>query len=441
LVALLESDEQNVKEFLPVFGQRLESDLRLPRSAWRSGVSDEKAKEAWIFNRFAARRNQGHVVGIADIWGAHLSASLLKDKAQGPGAYGLGALRNNQVFGQGITPIFTAVEAVNSGPVWSASTKCEICNSTFGIIIGKNRHHCRACGMSVCETCSVKEEQRRCKNCIANNQNALERTSWRWWEFTPHHVGPVTGTKTPSHIFGRRKSEDITKISSTGGEPVGQLLGVFGSAMCATIERYEAAGAISETTAFLARAIADPSTSDPGRSLLRPSSFHYGPEIFADSFVFLGDAGFSSNLPLIPVLYRGSDIVICLDSSGYTPLTLRTSIAREVARAINALQDIGCTRIHFDIDAYANDPVSFHTVRPPNKSSDSLLIILTLAKNMEDLDFDPLANAASGGFCANSSASYESADYNRLVSFVRHKVRSQIPLIKKRIEDFNKNQL
>ena len=128
-------------------------------------------------------------------------------------------------------------------------------------------------------------------------------------------------------------------------------------------------------------------------------------------------------------------IIFCLDATAYSPRTLREDIATEVARALHALEDIGCTRIFFDLESYVNDPVSYHTVRPPNKSTYSLLIVLTLANNSK-LDFDPLANVAAGGFCSNSTASYEPADYDRLVNFVRQKVKSQLSLILDRIETF-----
>ena len=56
----------------------------------------------------------------------------------------------------------------------------------------------------------------------------------------------------PATVFGRR-SDDESILSSTAGEPLGQILGVVGSAFCASVERYEGELSWSDQTAKIMR--------------------------------------------------------------------------------------------------------------------------------------------------------------------------------------------
>ena len=123
---------------------------------------------------------------------------------------------------------------------------------------------------------------------------------------TPLECGPVEkrppndtagGARAPRAVdatkFGRRPEE--APNGTLGGEPLGALLGVFGSAFCATVERFSGGGALRENgyRETLARAVADPKTGDPGKSILKMATFH---DPFDETRTLeLADAGFSHN--------------------------------------------------------------------------------------------------------------------------------------------------
>mmetsp|Transcript_3625 Transcript_3625/g.11151 ORF Transcript_3625/g.11151 Transcript_3625/m.11151 type:complete len:468 (-) Transcript_3625:100-1503(-) len=442
----------------------------------------------WVFDRFAARRRQGHAVSASDVWGAHLATTLL-DRDKRCGGYGLAALGFRE---DAPVPILTAVEARSRGPRWSRERRhCELCGRAFGYLLGAARHHCRGCGRAVCDACSssspssassralvpartrrsvsfgedglsddeddempAEEEdsaarqrrKRRCRGCVEAGVLApTARTLWTWWTLSPRSVGPVDAEDpTPATLFGRRRhSAAQDDVSSTGGEPVGQLLGVVGAAFCGSVERYEDALCWSDQIAKVMRAIADPAHGDPGAPLVRPASFSVPDPLGDDGFVYLGDAGFSTNLPLPACQGLGCDVLVCLDASAYPPSDLRRGIELECDRAKDALATAGVDDVHFDLDAYASQPVSFHAI-----GDTTLLVVITLAAAKarhgddeafdprdDDEAFDPLANAAAGGFCASSTASYEPADFDRLVSFVRARFRRVLPEIRSRIRE------
>jgi len=300
----------------------------------------------------------------------------------------------------------------------------------------------------------------------------------------------------PATVFGRR-SDDESILSSTAGEPLGQILGVVGSAFCASVERYEGELSWSDQTAKIMRtffkrnvilflmlrpstsepsslfgegekknplfdidgrpwlvgAFADPAHGDPGAPLLRPASFSVPHPLGVDAFAYLGDAGFSCNspLPALVVKHRPKyDALVYLDASAYPPdpLARRKAVKRECARLAAALaRPGGLTEddIRIDVDAYVSKPLSYHTIATDTDNT-TLLIILTLIRDDEslsdddddddaalDASFDPLANAHSGGFCASRSASYDPADYDKLVTFVRRRLRRHLPAIRSKI--------
>lgn len=448
----------SARDFVPEFGKRLEVDIRAPHPAWVAGSDSPNTISAiaslglfgatpnagadddghWVYSRFAARCEQGHAISVADVWGAHLAERLLPLETR-RGGFGVSAFKGRRPL-----PLFTAVEARANGPEWTKNAaKCERCGlRPFGKILGWSRHHCRACGKAVCESCSASDKPRRCRVCFEEGITApIERTRWVWWEISPNGVGPV-GRDEPrvaAHRFGRNSpDEDDVEINPRfGGEPIGFLLGVFGSAFCATVERFEGSGTVGQRTARVMRAIADPASSDPAAPLLQPAGFHH--PFQADARLYLGDAGFASNLPLPPLLGR-PDIksVLILDASSY-PVTLdsagrsmldRSYLQAQLDRTIGDAKVLGA-HIRFDLDAFVTQPISFHFADLPaeHPPRSILLIVFHLAKLDPEDDFCPLLNSQQGGFCSNATASYKPAEYHRLVDFVRAKFRRHRHLV------------
>ena len=484
-----------VNAFLPIFRDRVTRDLRKPRTSWTSSAKDPA--DDWVFDRFAARRKQGHGVTASDIWGAHLATTLL-DPAKRAGGYGIAALGYRR---DSPLPVFTAVEARPIGPRWSRERQqCERCGRSFGFVIGASRHHCRACGKSVCDDCCIsssssqtgaaapapasklappqlpkrsvsfgatfgfseeeddddasddddddsdgdedhhhRRERRRCKVCVATGVVApVERTGWIWWSLSPEGIGPVDARPTPATVFGTTPGA-LGQRTSTAGEPVGQLLGVVGSAFCASVERFEGALAWSDQRTKLARAIADPRHGDPRRSLLCPASFSVPDALGDDGVAYLSDAGFASNLPLPTLVNLNCDVMICLDASAYPSEVhlRRRAVKLECIRATTSLASVGIHPhdVHFDVDAYATNPLSYHTIQ--RGSTTVLVVIMTLAAGpsggQDDGVFDPLANIAAGGFCASGTAAYDPTDYDILIAFVRTRLRRYLPDIRNKI--------
>ena len=78
-LAALYTEDQFAPNALPdILRQRMEKDLRAPDSAWLGG--SVSAPDSFVFPRFAARCRDGHDVGIVDVWGAHLAATLLQPR-------------------------------------------------------------------------------------------------------------------------------------------------------------------------------------------------------------------------------------------------------------------------------------------------------------------------------------------------------------------------
>ena len=219
--------EPSPSKFAPLFRDRLRRDVREPRSSWLPGgflSGGRKDASTFVYERFAARARDGRRVGVADVWGAHLAATLLQSRLRF-GGFGLAALRARVSGGDAPLPVFTAVEPLRHGPAWSEATSCERCGAAFGLVLGASRHHCRSCGSSVCDRCcpgfgartlddALKRLRsldvddaalrgaawarpagafpRRCGVCVAKGVAAPEeRTAWRWWALTPLDCAPV----------------------------------------------------------------------------------------------------------------------------------------------------------------------------------------------------------------------------------------------------------
>ena len=230
-------------------------------------------------------------------------------------------------------------------------------------------------------------------------------------------VGPVGGPKVDACAFGRRSHEP--PCSLTGGEPVGALLGVVGSAFCATLEKVEGCGKKGLASAA-AKYLAHPD-GDPGASLVDPATFHSG-----GTRVRLGDAGFCHNFGWLPLLQRRCEVVFSVDASMH-PLAGDTfDPSYELGRARKAAERLGIDLPPIDFEAYTTQPVSFHA------NEQTLLICLPLV-GFEDDPWCPLRTAHAGGFCSNAGASYEPKDFDRLAGFMRNRLRAALPEIKRRI--------
>jgi hypothetical protein len=442
LAALYAEDTFAPSVFPEILRKRVHKDLRAPDSAWLGG--SVSAPDLFVFPRFAARCRDGHDVGIVDVWGAHLAATLLPPPSQG--GFGLAAFRRRLVRGAAPLPLLTAVEPVQVGPEWSSKNCCERCGDSFSFTSA--RHHCRACGVSVCDACCpgfgaatlaealarmrstdvdfeakvwarpLGDVVRRCGRCVAAGTEAPdERTAWRWWELGPYQVGHIGGRKIDACAFGRRLHEP--PCAATGGEPVGALLGVVGSAFCATLEKVEGCGKggyMSAAAKYLAS-----SHGDPGASLVEPATFHAG-----GATVRLADAGFCHNLGWLPLLQRRCEVIFSIDASMHALAGDTFDPSYELGRARKAAERLGVDLPPIDIEAYTTQPVSFHT------NDRTLLICLPLV-GFEDDAWCPLRTAHAGGFCSNAGASYEPDDFDRLSGFMRSRLRVALPQIKRRI--------
>ena len=231
-------------------------------------------------------------------------------------------------------------------------------------------------------------------------------------------VGPVGGPKVDACAFGRRSHE--APCALTGGEPVGALLGVVGSAFCATLEKVEGCGKKGYVSAA-AKWLAHPH-GDPGASLVDPATFHAD----GGKTLRLADAGFCHNLGWLPLLQRKCDVIFSVDASMHALAGDTFDPSYELDRAQRAAERLGVDLPPIDMKAYATQPVSFHT------DGKTLLICLPLV-GFEDDPWCPLRTAHAGGFCSNAGASYEAKDFDRLSGFMRNRLRAALPEIKQRI--------
>ena len=163
----------------------------------------------------------------------------------------------------------------------------------------------------------------------------------------------------------------------------------------------------------------------------------------------LADAGFSHNYPFDPMLARDVDVIISLDASCHrleaTSLLDRpgaatrldaAAVAGELKRSKLSAARVfgdsagGRTLPPIDVRSYVSQPVSFHR----DLFGDGPLLVSMHLGKLDDADaFCPLKNAHAGGFCANSTASYEPGDFDRLADFARRRLRGALPAIRKHV--------
>ena len=421
LSALYAEDAFDARKFPDVLRERVAKDLRAPHSAWLAG--SVSAPDSFVFPRFAARCRDGHDVGIVGVWGAHLAATLLPAPAHG--GFGLAAFRRKLVKGAAPLPLLTAVEPVKVGPEWSSKNCCERCGDSFSL--ANARHHCRACGASVCDACCPGFEQASWRG--GRPPRALDGDAVDRCRLRGRRLGAATRqgprkTLRPLRRGGERgagRADSVALVGArpvrrrarrrpegrrlrvraalarapcalTGGEPVGALLGVVGSAFCATLEKVEGCGKKGYMSAA-AKWLAHPH-GDPGASLVDPATFHA-----ADGKTLrLADAGFCHNLGWLPLLQRRCDVIFSVDASMHALAGDGFDPSYELNRARAAAERLGVALPPIDMKAYATQPVSFHT------DGKTLLICLPLV-GFEDDPWCPLRTAHAGGFCSNAGAS------------------------------------
>lgn len=185
----------------------------------------------------------------------------------------------------------------------------------------------------------TEEEKAQGKTSETAKEKAKREAWFQWFEFTPYELWcEEFNAGIPSWSIGRRFSNGQSVLNTDGlGLPelgVPFMLGVWGSAFCATLAHYykEVRPVIKGLAGFggIDGLIEEKNDDlikmhpvDPGaipnfalglQGLLPPTC----PEsIFRDDYLELMDAGMSNNLPIYPLLRKGRDvdIIICFDAS------------------------------------------------------------------------------------------------------------------------------
>ena len=186
----------------------------------------------------------------------------------------------------------------------------------------------------------VREGKKRREKAVEIVKQEAKKEAWfQWFEFTPYELWcEDLDAGIPSWTIGRHFDQGRTQTRDNGlglpELPIPFLLGIWGSAFCATLAHYykeirpvvkglAGFGGIDEMIEGKNDELVKLHPIDPGaipnyalglKSVLPPTC----PEsIFKSRYLDLMDAGMSNNLPLYPLLRQGRDvdIIVCFDAS------------------------------------------------------------------------------------------------------------------------------
>jgi len=466
-----------LQEYMERQRERIQFDLRLPPAGWL--CSPHTMKEEWVTHWLTTRRFRGHPASTVDWWGALLTYHLLQEDRDVTLADQAFACDNGALP----LPIYTAcsrrlLAGASRRMGDSESETCLQCRACFGIgVTHSRRHHCKACGRLVCEKCSRhravlgqgvdrgEEEVRICDRCWQTRSfeevpAQAGSDGWDWWEFTPFEVRQlqsrvsqrvsddraeedlppgVRAAACPAWAFGRRFKQG-TSCSSSGEDGVGRILGVCGSAFCATLERVKEEGFLrpGATEAAMRAVLKRPKGDD---HLFEPAEFHDPREELeagrGTKPIRLVDGGFDFNHPLPPLLQpeRALDVIIAFDYAEYRTGQRPGDVQGEWWRCIRNCRRNGLHLPPLEMDRLLEEPVS---VFPGDESKGQpTLVVLHLFKVPGDPEdgFDPMGNAQAGGFCGVLSAKYTPEEYDTLVKFNRERLLSAVDKIKEAMLD------
>ena len=119
----------------------------------------------------------------------------------------------------------------------SQATKCcrEGCDSKFGLLFGKSRHHCRQCGNIFCDKCCTDEGiDKKCRNCkseeIPGKATSLERPNTDP-KFTPNPENIQTLTRRYNFIHDNQARQllrdALLKNNGNQGEALKRVDGIL----------------------------------------------------------------------------------------------------------------------------------------------------------------------------------------------------------------------
>ena len=185
----------------------------------------------------------------------------------------------------------------------------------------------------------IKDEQQADSYIAKAKEKAKEEAWFQWFEFTPYELFcEELSAGIPSWSIGRHFKDGKTIPEKTGlGLPelrMPFLMGMFGSAFCATLSHYynEIRPVVQGLAGFEAL---DNTLQENNDELIKTHLIDGGTipnytlgleqrlprttpqSIFKDRYINLMDAGMSNNLPIYPLLRQGRDvdIIVCFDAS------------------------------------------------------------------------------------------------------------------------------
>ncbi|CAG8528968.1 7843_t:CDS:2 [Paraglomus brasilianum] len=177
-----------------------------------------------------------------------------------------------------------------------------------------------------------KEETNTEVNKKGDSDDENKEDEFQWFEFTPYEIGcEDIGAWIPTWAFGRR-FEGGVNVERKPEHNMGLLLGVFGSAFCATLAHYYneiraclPAGFLTETLDKMVKEYEkNISTIHPISPACFPNFVYKMTELppavsslAEKENICLMDSGVDNNIPFYPLLRKGRDvdIIIAIDSS------------------------------------------------------------------------------------------------------------------------------
>jgi len=468
-------EDISVRSLMPRLRERIQADLRIPPVSWLKAGSKD-ANYQWFAQWLMVRRIRGHAICMTDYWAALLTHHFLQETRD------VTLSDHACVCSQGEMPlpVYTAVsrrlaDGVRERVKSAERNTCSICGADVGIRQMRRKHCCKACGAIVCAECSPNKAAltlakdakpvRICDGCWGNG--LFERvaavagtTSWNFWELTPYAVRElqsrcamspvdeeaccVAGTACPSWAFGW--SFDDGRASYGGAEDsVGRVMGVCGSANCATLDNVAQEGIIPDKVSdkvmpvlrkLLKRPVGDDHICEPFEYNDHRAGLDGLPKTSEGPSVRLCDAGVTFNFPLPPLLQpeRAVDVIIVFDCSDYKP-GAGPNTRDEWGKCAEYCERHGLPLPAVDPARFQHDPVS--VFRGDASRAEPTLIVFHLFKLPSDPEdtFDPLTSAATNGFCNTMCAKYTGEQFDLLASFNRQRLLSCLGDIREVLAD------
>jgi len=281
---------------------------------------------------------------------------------------------------------------------------------------------------------------------------------FRWFEFTPFEMGSLDlGTWIPTWSLGRQFDQGVS-VNSEREIESSFLMGIFGSAFCATVAHIgdEVVTSLPDSIASWYKSLSEKYYTDMltihpiTPSEINNPFFHMNTTNVAPKYakelatvvdqphLSLMDAGMDNNLPLYPLLHpnRDIDVIIIMDASDDIEKT--TWFPRTDAY----VQQRGFRRWTLGLHPWQESTerpfkgIDLSAKIPPDQSQNSISVLYFPLQAHPDIPFDP----ATDPTCSTYNFAYNSEPYDHLMKLSETNVMQHIDTVKNVIKKTWKNK-